>query len=101
MCSDTLMQTALVDLCNTVFESSDNHNFVWYWTDNQLHLKLSDVFLNTMTQVYIYNTSGQLLVFEELKSTHAKLYLALHTQLNNFILVLKSDKRRKVLKISK
>jgi len=59
LCSDTLSQLALVDLCSTVNELNENEKIHWFWSNNQLHLECKSNLSGTNTQVLIYSLQGQ------------------------------------------
>lgn len=98
LCSDTLSQLAIVDLCNTVNETTESENIRWFWSNNKLHLQQKFSSSVSSAQILIYNLQGQ-----EIKNTRFsdrnEIVMDIPPQLQCFVLVLKSGKDIKTTKI--
>lgn len=98
LCSDTLSQLALVDLCSTVNELNENEKSHWFWSDNQLHLECKPNLSGTNTQVLIYSLQGQEMMSFSF-SEYEEIVLNIPPQLQCFVLLLKNDFNTEILKV--
>lgn len=91
MCSDTLSQTAIVDLCNTVKDIGDSKGVIWFWEGQQIRVKFREDLYSSKKQILLYNTLGQLIKESSFKNNN-EFFIDIPPQSKSLILVVKTDK---------
>lgn len=98
MCSDTLSQPALVELCNSVNEMNESNSFHWFWSNNHLHIEFNQNSSNSSTQILIYNLQGQQ-IGNTMFSDKDEIILNIPLLMKCFVILVNLEKSSHVLKI--
>jgi hypothetical protein len=98
MCSDTLSQTAFVQLCNSIKEFEQTLPLKYSWSGDQLIIEMKQDFSNSNARILIYSPIGQLLGQLDLSSNNKFQWVCPPHQ-RCFILALENNSELVSLKI--